>query len=121
MSTTVTTREGVNLQIRDDLAKKYSAVYTPEALAALSFMSQHNAERNRLMSERTQRRAARIKAKEPITFLNAESEMKGTGIKVQDARDGKFVGAVIPQDLQRQIVRLNRDGSAVRVDQPPAS
>ena len=63
MSTTVTTQEGVNLQIRDSLAKQYSTVYTPEALAALSFMSQHNAERNRLMSERTQRRATRIKAK----------------------------------------------------------
>ena len=116
MSTTVTTREGVNLQIRDDLAKQYSAVYTPEALAALSFMSQHNAERNRLMSERTQRRAARIKAKEPITFLNAESEIKGTGIKVQDARDGKFVGAVIPHDLQRQW--LQGTGPAAKPNSP---
>ena len=116
MSTTVTTQEGVNLQIRDDLAKQYSAVYTPEALAALSFMSQHNAERNRLMSERTQRRAARIKAKEPITFLNPESEIKGTGIKVQDARDGKFVGAVIPHDLQRQW--LQGTGPAAKPNSP---
>ena len=116
MSTTVTTREGVNLQIRDDLAKQYSAVYTPEALAALSFMSQHNAERNRLMSERTQRRAARIKAKEPITFLNPESEIKGTGIKVQDARDGEFVGAVIPHDLQRQW--LQGTGPAAKPNSP---
>jgi malate synthase len=116
MSTTVTTQEGVNLQIRDDLAKQYSAVYTPEALAALSFMSQHNAERNRLMSERTQRRAARIKAKEPISFLNPESEIRGTGIKVQDARDGKFVGAVIPHDLQRQW--LQGTGPAAKPNSP---
>jgi malate synthase len=116
MSTTVTTQEGVSLQIRDSLAKQYSTVYTPEALAALSFMSQHNAERNRLMSERTHRRAARIKAKEPITFLNPESEIKGTGIKVQDARDGKFVGAVIPHDLQRQW--LQGTGPAAKPNSP---
>ena len=116
MSTTVKTQEGVNLQIRDSLTKQYSTVYTPEALAALSFMSQHNAERNRLMSERTQRRATRIKAKEPITFLNPESEIKGTDIKVEDARDGKFVGAVIPHDLQRQW--LQGTGPAAKPNAP---
>jgi malate synthase len=116
MSTTATTNEGVNLQIRDNLAEQYSTIYTPEALAALSFMSQHSAEQKRLMNERTQRRAARIEAHEPISFLNPDSEIKGTGIKVQDARDGKFVGAVIPHDLQRQW--LQGTGPAAKPNSP---
>lgn len=116
MSTTATIKEGMILQIRDDLAEKYSAVYTPEALAALTFMAQLNTEQKRLMNERTQRRAARIKARSPITFLDPGSEIKGTGIKVQDARDGKFVGAVIPHDLQRQW--LQGTGPAAKPNSP---
>ncbi len=116
MSTTVTTQDGVDLQIRDHLAEQYAAIYTPEALAALGFLSRYNAERNRLMFERSQRRAARIKKHERITFLDPEAEIKGTGIKVQDARDGKFVGAVIPHDLQRQW--LQGTGPAAKPNSP---
>ncbi len=116
MSTTATSKEGLILQIRDDLAEKYSAVYTPEALAALTFMAQFNTEQKRLMNERTQRRTARIKSRTPITFLDPESEIKGTGIKVQDARDGKFIGAVVPHDLQRQW--LQGTGPAAKPNSP---
>ncbi|MCK4507127.1 MAG: malate synthase, partial [Desulfuromonadales bacterium] len=116
MSTTATNKEGMMLQIRDDLAEQYLAIYTPAALAALTFMAQFNSEQKRLMDERTQRRAARIKSRTPITFLDPESEIKGTGIKVQDARDGKFVGAVIPHDLQRQW--LQGTGPAAKPNSP---
>jgi malate synthase len=116
MSTTATSKEGMILQIRDDLAEEYSAVYTPEALTALTFMAQLNTEQKRLMNERTQHRAARIKARSPITFLDPGSEIKGTGISVQDARDGKFVGAVIPHDLQRQW--LQGTGPAAKPNSP---
>ena len=105
MSTTATTNGGPKLQIRENYTKEYSDIYTAEALAALGFMAQFNDEQKRLMSERTQRRAVRIKERRPITFLDPQSEIKGTGIRVQDARDGKFVGAIIPQDLQRQWIQ----------------
>jgi len=105
MSTTATTDQSSGLKIRDTLAKDYADIYTQEALAALTFMAQFNTEQKRLMAERTQRRATRIKERKPITFLESGSEIKGTGIKVQDARDGKFVGAVIPHDLQRQWIQ----------------
>jgi malate synthase len=111
-----TTDNGMSLQIRDNLAEQYTAIYTPEALAALSFMGQYNAEQKRLMNERTQRRAARIKERKPINFLDPQTEIKGTGIKVQDARDGKFVGAVIPHDLQRQW--LQGTGPAAKPNAP---
>jgi len=105
MSTTATTNEGQGLQIRENLAEEFSDVYTPEALAALTFMAQFNDEQKRLMVERTQRRTARIKERKPVTFLDPKAVIKGTDISVQDARDGKFIGAVIPQDLQRQWIQ----------------
>ena len=79
-------------------------------------MAQFNAEQKRLMAERTQRRATRIKEQRPISFLAPDSEIKGTGIRVQDARDGKFVGAVIPHDLQRQW--LQGTGPAAKPNSP---
>ena len=116
MSITTTASRGSGLQIRDTLAKDYSDIYTPEALDALTVLAHFNAEQKRLMDDRTQRRASRIKQRKPITFLNPESVIKGTGIRVQDARDGKFTGAVIPHDLQRQW--LQGTGPAAKPNSP---
>ncbi len=96
------TPETFRLQIRDRLEEEYADIYTPEALAALVFMAQFDAEQKRLMDERTRRRLLRMKEGRKVGFLDPDSEIKGTGIRVQDARDGNFVGAVIPHDLQRQ-------------------
>jgi len=92
----------LQLQIRDHLEQEYADIYTPEALAALVFMAQFDAEQKRLMDERTRRRLVRMKEGQKIGFLDPASVIKGTGIRVQDARDGNFVGTVIPHDLQRQ-------------------
>ncbi|MBV5316172.1 MAG: malate synthase [Desulfobulbaceae bacterium] len=119
MRTTATNNGGSKLQIRDALAREYSDVYTSEALAALTFMAEFNDEQQRLMTERIQRRTARIKNRCPLTFLDAESLIKGTSIRVQDARDGKFVGAVIPHDLQRQWIQGT--GPAAKPNAPVAS
>ncbi len=116
MSTTATTNGGPELQIRDNLAEEYADIYTAEALAALSFMAQFNVEQKCLMTERTHRRAARITERRHVGFLAPDSEIKGTGIRVQDARDGKFVGAVIPHDLQRQWIQGT--GPAARPNSP---
>ena len=93
---------GPALQIRDRLDQAYPDVYTAEVLAALVALAPFNAEQKRLMDERTRRRAARIRNRQPLGFLDPETTIPGTGIRVQDARDGKFVGAEIPPDLQRQ-------------------
>jgi malate synthase len=116
MSTTAKTAQGSQLQIRDLLAEEYSDIYTPKALATLAFLAQFNDEQKRLMQERTHRRAVCIKEGRVITFLNPETDIKGTGIRVQDARDGKFVGPVIPHDLQRQWVQGT--GPAARPNSP---
>ncbi|MDX2478933.1 MAG: malate synthase [Desulfuromusa sp.] len=119
MSTIVTNNNGQTLEIRDALAEEYSDVYTAEALAALSFMVRFNDEQKRLMAERIQRRAERIKYRKPITFLDPEDKIKGTNIRVQDARNGKFVGSVIPHDLQCQWVQGT--GPAAKPNSPVKS
>lgn len=116
MSTTISTSGGPELEIRENLADEYSDIYTAEALDALAFMAQFNDEQKRLMTERTQRRLARIKERKHVGFLAPDSEIKGTGIRVQDARDGNFVGAVIPHDLQRQWIQGT--GPAARPNSP---
>ncbi len=107
------------LQIRDDLAQKYCDIYTSEALAALAFMARFNQEQKALMDKRSQRRAARIREQRRITFLAPDELIGGTAIKVQDARDGKFIGSVIPHDLQRQWVQGT--GPAAKPNAPIAS
>src|ERR1051325_7176785 len=94
-----------NFIIRDNLAQAYSDVYTPEVLSALAFMVPFNKEIKQAMDARIKRRSDRQKNSSYINFLDPESTIPGTTIKVQDARDGKFEGAVIPADLQRQWIQ----------------
>ena len=77
------------MQIRDHLAQNYADIYTPEVLAALAFMAGFNGEQEQLMTERIERRNARIRARRPIGFLDPDARIPGTDIRVQDARDGK--------------------------------
>src|SRR4051812_37668001 len=91
-----------NFMINENIQQDYSDLYTQEVLNALSSLSHFNKEIKEAMSARIKRRAERQIQKKKITFLNADSLIPRTRIKVQDARDGKFDGTVIPADLQRQ-------------------
>src|SRR5688572_11568243 len=91
--------------IRGDLKERYQDIYTPEALSALSSLSNFNGDIKALMNARLKRRAQRQEKKQRITFLDPAAYIDGTTIKVQDARDGKFEGSVIPPDLQRQWIQ----------------
>jgi malate synthase len=94
-----------NIIIRDNLRAEYNDVYTLEALAALSEMARFNKDVKELMDRRIKRRSDRQRNNERISFYDPESFIPGTQIKVQDARDGKFEGSVIPSDLQRQWIQ----------------
>ena len=94
-----------NFKIRGNLQELYSDVYTPRALSALSSLAGLNDLVKEAMKLRMDRRLQRIKKQERITFLEPESYIANTGIKVKDAREGKFEGAVIPGDLQRQWIQ----------------
>lgn len=94
-----------NLHIRDNLQQTYNDVYTEEALSALSALSHFNDEIKKAMDARLKRRDERHRNKKRITFMDPESTIPRTNIRVQDARDGKFAGAAIPADLQRQWIQ----------------
>ncbi|WP_245859751.1 aldolase/citrate lyase/malate synthase family protein [Spirosoma aerolatum] len=93
------------ISIRDNLNETYSDVYTHEVIDALSALAPFNKRIKEVMDSRMKRRAARQESKTRISFLEPESLIPGTSIKVQDARDGKFEGAAIPTDLQRQWIQ----------------
>jgi len=91
--------------IDGNLKETYTDIYTHEAFSVLSSLAHFNSDIKEAMTSRLKRREDRQKNNEKITFLDPESYIKGTKIKVQDARDGNFEGAVIPADLQRQWIQ----------------
>lgn len=94
-----------NIIIRDNLLEEYKDIYTHEAHAALSHMARFNKDIKDVMDKRIERRSERQINKERITFYDQGSLIPRTNIKVQDAREGKFEGSVIPPDLQRQWIQ----------------
>lgn len=106
------------IEIRNGLRQSYADVYTPEALSALSALAHFTHDRNALMTARTQRRLQRARDKQPIGFLDPAATIGRTSIKVQDARDGNFVGSKIPRDLRRQWIQGT--GPAARPGAPTA-
>ncbi len=93
------------ITIRDNLNETYPDVYTAEVLSALAALAPFNQRIKAVMAARMERRANRRQTQTRITFLDPASTIPGTDINVQDARDGKFEGAVIPADLQRQWIQ----------------
>lgn len=95
----------MTLTIRDNLKETYHDVYTDAALAALSALIHFNGDIKAVMEARLRRRSGRQTRKERIGFLEPESLIPRTNLRVRDARDGKFEGSVIPHDLQRQWIQ----------------
>src|SRR6478672_5113929 len=94
-----------SFEIRGNLESEYPDVFTPEALEAIEALAKFDAERKAVLAARTARRAARFRNKERIKFLDPTATIGRTNIKVQDARDGNFVGSEIPHDLRRQWIQ----------------
>ncbi|MEJ7739281.1 MAG: malate synthase [Chitinophagaceae bacterium] len=94
-----------NIKINANLQQTYPDVYTHEALSALSALAPFNKDIKEAMTARIKRRADRYQQKQRIMFPDPGVYIQRTKITVQDARDGKFEGAVIPADLQRQWIQ----------------
>ena len=94
-----------DLIINDNLQQTYSDVYSPKVLDALTSLAHFNKDVKEAMSARIIRRSERQLQKKRITFLDPDSLIPRTNIKVKDAREGNFEGAVIPADLQRQWIQ----------------
>ena len=93
------------LEWRAEVRQDYPEIWTEEAVSAVEALAPWNRERLSLMAERIRRRAMRAADRRPIDFLDPESVIPGTGLRVQDARDGKFTGPEIPPDLVRQWIQ----------------
>ena len=93
------------LEIRANLETVYPDVLTPEAIEALETLAPLDADRQAVMRARIARRAERARNKNRIEFLDPNATIARTTIKVQDARDGNFVGSEIPPDLRRQWIQ----------------
>jgi len=93
------------IEIRADLEKLYSDIYTSDVKHALTFLAGFNEKIKTVMTKRLKIRADRAMNKQKINFLDPDETIPGTSIKVQDARDGKFIGSEIPADLQRQWIQ----------------
>jgi malate synthase len=85
------------IEIRQAARSAYSDVYTPEAIEAMKALAPLDDDRHAVMASRIDRRRARAAARQRITFLDPNATIARTNIRVQDARDGKFVGSEIPQ------------------------
>ena len=84
------------IEVRSAVEREYGDVYTSPALAAMTALASYNADRRLLMTSRTQRRLCRAREKQSIAFLEADSLIGRSEIRVQDARDGTFIGSEIP-------------------------
>src|SRR5258705_4379555 len=94
-------RSQAPLEVRPHLLQQYPDVLTSEALAALEALAPFNRDRRRIMAARIERRAGRALRGERIAFLDPESLIPRTAIRVADARTGNFTGGAIPPHLQR--------------------
>ena len=104
------------ITIRPAARSSYPDVYTPRAIAALEALAPLDARRAELMTARIARRHARADAGRRIDFLPEDSVIEGTDIRVADARAGRFEGAVIPADLQRQWIQGTGPATKPRAD-----
>ena len=104
------------LDIRRNLRSSYTDIFTASAVEALHALAPLDDDRKAVMRARIERRATRARARQRIAFLDPSTEIPRTRIRVQDARDGRFVGSEIPADLQRQWIQGT--GPAARPDVP---
>ncbi|MDH3746033.1 MAG: malate synthase, partial [Acidobacteriota bacterium] len=93
------------LEIREGLAYSYPDVLTREALETLAFLAPFDEDRRTVMAARIDRRARRFRERERIGFLEPDTVIPRTEIRVADARAGRFAGGEIPADLERQWIQ----------------
>ena len=101
-------------EIRAGVQERYADVLTPKALGVLAYLAELDSDRKDLMQARLERRRRRAQHSERIQFLERESTIPRTGIKVADARSGRFTGSAIPEDLKCQWIQGTGPGAKPR-------
>jgi malate synthase len=93
------------LEVRAGVREKYADVFTPAVFDALHALAPLDADRKAVMAARNQRRRSRAEQRQRMVFLDPDSTIPRTNIKVADARAGNFIGSDIPTDLERQWIQ----------------
>ena len=93
------------LEIRSGIRDRYADVLTDPALQAIAALVPLNRDRLALMAARIERRSARQRERRRLDFLDPESLVGRTRLRVGDAREGRFDGGEIPPDLERQWIQ----------------
>ena len=101
-------------EIRAGVQERYADLVTPRALEVLAAVAGLDSDRKAVMQARLERRRRRAQQGERIHFLDPESTIPRTGIKVADARAGQFTGSAIPEDLKCQWVQGTGPGAKPR-------
>jgi len=91
--------------VREGLQSAYPDLLTSATLDALEAVAPLNRERLELMRARIDRRRRRQERRERLGFLAADAPLPRSGLTVREAREGRFDGAEIPHDLQRQWIQ----------------
>lgn len=99
------------LEIRRAALDAYPDVLTAGVRDALEAVAPLDDERVRLMQTRLARRAARAARHERLGFLPHDAHIAPGGLRVADAREGRFSGSAIPADLQRQWIQGTGPGA----------
>ena len=89
------------VQMRENLRADYADIFTSEALDALTALASFNEQQKELMDKGSQRRLQRFHDHEKIQFLDAESTIPRTQIKVEDARAGRYGRCACGKDHRR--------------------
>jgi len=93
------------LEFEQRARKEYPELWSTETLAALDALAPLDAERRQLMQNRMRRRIDRARSHRRMHFLDPDSFVGSTRIRVGEAREGRFVGPEIPADLKRQWIQ----------------
>jgi malate synthase len=94
-----------SLAFRPGVRAGYADVLSDAAVDALRALAPLDETRRAVMAERSERRRRRAASRDPIAFLDPESLISPTSIRVADARAGRFRGGPIPDDLRRQWIQ----------------
>src|SRR5687767_3725189 len=103
------------IDIRSQSKAHYPDVFTRQGVDAINALAPLDDERKAVMAGRIARRDARASRHERIAFLDPTGTIPRTQIRVQDARDGAFVGSEIPPDLRRQWIQGTGPGAKADV------
>ena len=102
------------IEIGAGVRERYPDVLTPKALDVIADLAELDRDRKDVMHARLDRRRRRAQNAERIQFLDPESIIPRTDIKVADARAGRFTGSAIPDDLQCQWIQGTGPGAKPR-------